>query len=321
MNTAVNLKNENMRMLDGMVQQVSEIIRGKEDKITLLMGAFLASGHVLLEDVPGVGKTTLVRALAKVLGTQMSRIQFTSDLLPADVLGVHAWDSQNNAFVFRQGPIFAELVLADEINRASPKTQSALLEAMAEKQISVDDKTFSMPELFTVIATQNPMEHHGVYPLPESQLDRFMVRIELGYLEEELERDLLLSTKKNTEQLREVKPYFSVEQLLSLRQQVEQVHMEPSIASYLLAIVGATRSHTSLSLGASTRAAIDFAAMVRAFAFISGRGYVVADDIKGLACAILAHRLVLKQPRMDSSDRLRCQVIINEILEQTPVPR
>ena len=321
MNTAEKLMNENMRMLDGLVMQVSEIIRGKKDKITLLMGAFLASGHVLLEDVPGVGKTTLVRALAKVLGTQMSRIQFTSDLLPADVLGVHAWDSQNNAFVFRQGPIFAELVLADEINRASPKTQSALLEAMAEKQISVDDKTFSMPDLFTVIATQNPMEHHGVYPLPESQLDRFMVRIELGYLEEDLERELLLSTQKPLEQLREVKHSLSVDQLLALRQQVQRVHMEASIASYLLAVVSATRSHNSLSLGASTRAAIDFAAMARAFAFISGRGYVVADDVKNLAITVLAHRLVLKQPRMDSSDRQRCQSIIEEILEQIPVPR
>lgn len=321
MNTAEKIMDENMRLVESIVAQVGEIIRGKKDKITLLLGAFLASGHILLEDVPGVGKTTLVRALAKVLGTQMSRIQFTSDLLPADVVGVHAWDNQNHEFVFRQGPIFAELVLADEINRASPKTQSALLEAMAENQVSVDDKTFAMPALFTVIATQNPMEHHGVYPLPESQLDRFMIRLELGYLSEDLEKELVLSKQKPLEKLREVKNNLTMDQLLSLRKRVSEIHMESTVASYLLSLVGQTRAHAALAQGASTRAAMDFAAMARAYAFVSGRPYVAVDDVKNVASLVLPHRLVLKQPRMDVMDRQRCQEIVQELLMQTPVPR
>ena len=321
MNTAEETKTEANQQMGRVLENVRTVIRGKDEQVTLVLSAFFAAGHVLLEDVPGVGKTTLVRVLARALGVQMSRIQFTSDLLPADVLGVQAWDSQKNEFVFQPGPIFAEMVLADEINRASPKTQSALLEVMAEKQISLDDRTFAMPELFTVIATQNPLEHHGVYPLPESQLDRFMVRLDLGYLATELEKELLLQPRKPLEQLQDVTNQLSRSQINELRAEAQRVHLAPEVASYLLALVTKTREHPALSLGASTRAALDFAALSRAYAFVSGRHYVTVDDVKYLAPKVLVHRLVLKQPRLDASDRSRCETLVEELLGQIPVPR
>jgi MoxR-like ATPase len=321
MNTGEKIKDTDFALVESLVQGVGEILRGKEEKIRLVLSAFFASGHILIEDVPGVGKTTLVRALAKVLGTQMSRIQFTADLLPTDIMGVQAWESETRSFVFRRGPIFAELVLADEINRASPKTQSALLEAMAEKQVSVDDATFSLPELFTVIATQNPVEHHGTYPLPESQLDRFMIRLDLGYLQEALEKELLLTSKKPLEHLSEISERVSGEKLLEIREMTRHVHMDESIVDYLMSLVHETRAHSDLALGCSTRGAMDFAAMARAYAFVCGREYVLVDDIKVLGPLVLSHRLVLAQPRMDATDRQRCIEIVAEVFRETPVPR
>ena len=321
MNTAEKIKDTDLALVDSLVRGVGEILRGKEEKIRLVLSAFFASGHILIEDVPGVGKTTLVRALAKVLGTQMNRIQFTADLLPTDIMGVQAWESETHSFLFRRGPIFAELVLADEINRASPKTQSALLEAMAEKQVSVDDTTFDLPELFTVIATQNPVEHHGTYPLPESQLDRFMVRLDLGYLQESLEKELLLVAQKPIEHLNKVTERVTGEKLLEIRAMIRHVHMDESIADYLLSLIHETRAHIDLALGCSTRGGMDFAAMARAYAFVCGRDYVLADDIKILGPLVLSHRLVLAQPRMDATDRQRCIEIVEEIFRETPVPR
>ena len=320
-NTTEKIDSEHFTLVDKLVRGIGKVLLGKEEKIKKVLSAFLASGHILIEDVPGVGKTTLVRALGQVLGLQLSRIQFTADLLPTDITGVQAWDSGSKSFSFRKGPIFAELVLADEINRASPKTQSALLEAMAEKQISIDEMTLSLPGLFTVIATQNPTEHHGTYPLPESQLDRFMIRLDLGYLEEALEKSLLLSAQKPLNEINETVSLVTGDTLVAMRDAIGSVHIESSVADYILSLVSQTRKHPDLSLGCSTRGAMDFAAMSRAYAFVSGRDYILVDDVKEIATLVLAHRLVLAQPRMDASDRFRCLEIVDGLLRQTPVPR
>lgn len=299
---------------------------GQDGAVDLCLAALLADGHILLEDVPGVGKTTLARALAKSLGLSFSRVQFTSDLLPSDIVGSAVPDKTKDAsgngapgtLVFKPGPIFASVVLADELNRTTPRTQSSLLEAMSDRQVTVDGVTHRLPDPFLVIATQNPLEHHGTYPLPESQLDRFSVRLCLGYPEREAEKGLLLS-RGAIEPIDVIQPIVSDEGLIpALKALVPSTLAEGAVADYVLAIAEATRSHQALAVGASTRAAIGLVQLARAHALIQGRDFVTPADVKRLAGPALTHRLVPHH----SADPSRSDVegILDEILSTVPVP-
>lgn len=307
--------------LTPVVTQVTRVVRGHDDVVKLAVAALLARGHILLEDVPGVGKTTLARALARVLGSSFARVQFTADMLPSDVLGSHILDPATQTLQFRKGPIFSDVVLADEINRASPRTQSALLEAMAERKVSVDDSTHALSPTFAVLATQNPLEHHGAYPLPESQLDRFMVRLSLGYPSAEIERALILSPAAPEKALLDLPVLLGPERLMALQSQVDQVKLADPVATYLLAIVEATRTHPDVMLGASPRASIAFASIARAWALLAGRAYVVPDDLRVVAVPVLAHRLSLAASDQLGADAKKRSGIITNILARTAVPR
>jgi MoxR-like ATPase len=303
------------------LHEVRRAVRGNPDAIRLIGAAVLARGHVLLEDVPGVGKTTLARAVAKAFGCTFSRIQFTSDLLPSDVIGVQILDPQAGTLTFKRGPIFANLVLADELNRASPKTQSALLEAMQDAQVTVDDATHPIERPFSVLATQNPVEHHGTYPLPESQLDRFSVRLSLGYPPADEERQLLVRQRGADGALDEVKPRLDPVRLHALTAAVDAVEVSDAVAGYLLALVTGTREHPEVALGCSTRGALAWAAIARALAFLDGRTFVLPDDVKSVAPAVLLHRLQVRGASLSSGSRQRARALVDELLEATPVPR
>lgn len=310
---------EARQVINSAASAVSSVLRGHADVVRLVLAAIFSRGHVLLEDVPGVGKTTLARAVARVLGGSFSRIQFTADMLPADVLGVQVLDPRVGAFNFKRGPIFSEVVLADEINRASPKTQSAMLEAMAEGRVTIDDASFRLPELFCVLATQNPVEHHGAYPLPESQLDRFMIRVSLGYPPLEDERALVLNPGEPAARLLELGDVLNPAKVTAIQALARQVTLSEPVADYLLAFTNATRAHSEILLGCSPRGSLALAAMARAWAFVSGRDFVLPDDIKTLAVPILAHRLVLAGA--GGSNRLRAQELLGDLARQIPVPR
>ncbi len=306
--------------LQRLLAAVESVILGKPDVVRHALTAVLAGGHVLLEDVPGVGKTTLAHTLATALGCSFRRIQFTSDLLPSDILGVNVYSQREERFDFRPGPIFANVVLADEINRTTPKTQSSLLEAMNEGQVSLDDQTRALPAPFIVIATQNPQDYHGTYPLPESQLDRFMVRLRLGYPADAVERSILQGGggKAPFERLT---AQTTAQELLSIQAAVETVRVEPVVLEYLLALVHATRRAPHIELGVSTRGALAFQRAARARALLAGRDYVRPDDLKALAVPVLAHRLNLGgagdgllRPRAEAEQA------IQRILESVPVP-
>jgi MoxR-like ATPase len=299
---------------------IERIIKGKSQVVELSVACLLARGHLLIEDVPGVGKTTLGHALARSLDCSFSRIQFTSDLLPSDILGVSIFLHQQQTFEFRPGPIFANIVLADEINRTTPKTQSSLLEAMNEAQVSLDSQTFPLPQPFMVIATQNPVEHHGTFPLPESQLDRFLMRIRIGY-PDPAEEKKVLDRHQTLHPAEELQPVVSLQQAIDLQEATEKVRMDDTLLDYLLTIVTATRRSEFLSLGVSTRGALALQQAAKALALSRDRDYCLPDDIKDLAPAVLAHRVVLKTG-MGSFGRQfeESEQLIREIAESVPVP-
>jgi len=300
-----------------LIRNVSRVIVGREEAIRLAVVAVLCQGHVLVEDVPGVGKTMLARAVARSLGLSFKRIQFTPDLLPSDVTGVNWYNQKKGEFEFLAGPVMANLILADEINRATPRTQACLLEAMEERQITVDSETMALPRPFTVLATQNPVELEGTFPLPEAQLDRFLLRISHGYPTAE-EESVILTRFERSSPLEELEPVVDRTELLELQGYCRQVLVEDSVRDYLVRLVRATREHPGVRLGASPRAGQGLFASARALAALGGRSFVVPDDVKRLAGPVLAHRLVVDvQARLRGSDRER---VVEEVLDLVPAP-
>jgi MoxR-like ATPase len=301
-------------------QSVQSVIRGKDEVIQLVLVGLLARGHLLIEDVPGVGKTTLAHALARSFDCAFQRIQFTSDMLPSDVIGVSIFSQQTQRFEFRPGPIFANIVLADEINRTTPKTQSALLEAMNENQVTVDNRTSPLPQPFMVMATQNPIEHHGTYPLPESQLDRFLMRVKIGYPSAESEKEILQDFA-DSDPLANVRPVMTGPEVVGLQNQVRRVKVDPELVNYTLAVVEKTRQHEYLSLGVSPRGSMSLYRAAQALAFLEGRNYCIPDDFKRLIIPVFCHRCVVSSryiSTLKKSDQARA--IVEEILNGTPVP-
>ncbi len=282
-----------LELLDHLVQEVETVFHGKKEVVRLALAALLARGHILFEDVPGVGKTTLSHALAKTLGLGFRRVQFTSDLLPSDVLGVSIYNPQTTSFEIRQGPIFTNVVVADEINRAPPRTQSGLLEAMQDGSVTIDDQTFSLPRPFLVMATQNPLEHHGTYPLPESQLDRFLMRITIGYPDGDAERRILVESASLEPVVDRLRSVLTPPQVLRLQSRVEEVEVDPAILDYLMTIVERTRTTPKLRMGVSPRGNILVFRAARAYALTHGRTYLVPDDVRDLIVPCLAHRILL----------------------------
>ena len=304
--------------IEHLVSHVGTVLLGKEKTIRLSITALLAQGHLLIEDAPGVGKTSLAKALAMSLNCDYTRLQCTPDMLPSDILGTSVFLPNKGEFEFRKGPIFTNILLADEINRTTPRTQSALLEAMCEAQVSIDGITHDLPRPFFVLATQNPHEFEGTYPLPENQLDRFMLRIEIGYPSRDVEKEVLVS-HRTSEPVDNIKPIIEREQLLKLQQAARQVRIDESIHDYILEIVHATRDHEELALGVSTRGAITMSHALQAYAFVHGRDYVIPDDVKELAIPVFAHR-VLVGGIVRESHRQRATDIITQILGSIAVP-
>jgi MoxR-like ATPase len=305
--------------LEELENALGTAIRGKAEVLRLSMVCLLAKGHLLIEDVPGVGKTTLAHALARSVDSNFHRLQFTSDMLPSDVLGVTIYNAHSEAFEFKPGPIFTNFLLADEINRATPKTQSALLEAMNDVQITVDGRSYPLSEPFLVVATQNPVEHHGTYPLPESQLDRFLMRLRIGYPDIASEREILRNSDRQGDA--SIRAVLSTREIVKLQSQVHDVKVDDVLVDYMLAVVEKTRSHESLALGVSPRGAQALYRATQALAMVEGRQYAIPDDIKRLVVPIFAHRVVvntrsaLNQRSSDHADR-----ILQEILTLVDVP-
>jgi MoxR-like ATPase len=297
---------------------VNQVVSGKTEVVGLAVTCLLSGGHILLEDVPGVGKTLLAKALAASVHGRFGRLQFTPDLLPADVVGTSVWNSAESNFSFRPGPVFANFVLADEVNRASPKTQSALLEAMAEEQVTVDGTTNALPEVFMVIATQNPMEHHGTFPLPESQLDRFLMRLSVGYPSRSDELALLAGGDR-TRLLADLSPVMDVDSLAKMARFAESIHIAGPVGEYVVDLARATRTHPGISLGASPRAILGLQSAARVRAASQGRSYVMPDDIKALFALVMSHRVVLSGESLSAG--ARTEDTLAEILATVPAPR
>jgi MoxR-like ATPase len=298
---------------------IGRVIKGKEDVIRLALIALLARGHLLIEDVPGVGKTTLAQTLARAFRCSFQRIQFTSDMLPNDVIGISVFNPAREEFEFKPGPLFANIVLADEINRTTPKTQSALLEAMNEAQVTVDNHTHPLPQPFFVLATQNPIEHHGTYPLPESQMDRFLMRIRMGYPARQSEKEILRSNSSSAAE--DVPPVMETADLVAMQEAVRAVRVDDSLLDYTLEIVERTRQSEQLSLGVSPRGSVMIYRGAQARAFLEGREYCIPDDFKQLILPVFAHRIVVSSRYISTQKRSgQAESILAEILETTRVP-
>lgn len=296
-------------------ESIESVIKGKSDAVKMAIVTLLGKGHLLLEDVPGIGKTTLAFTLAKATNCSFQRVQFTSDLLPTDIIGVNIYNPDTKEFEFRPGPLFANIILADEINRTNPKTQSALLEAMNERRVSVDRRTYRLPEPFMVIATQNPLEYHGTFPLPESQLDRFMMHLKLGYPAPDYERQVLFQ-QASFDSIESMEPAISSKEILRMQQEVDAVKIDDSLVDYIMSIITHTRRNDKIRLGVSPRGGQFLLKAVKATAYYEGREYVTPDDIKGAAPLVLGHRIILKaQTYISDAER-----IIEEIMSEIPVP-
>ncbi|HWX39497.1 MAG TPA: MoxR family ATPase [Candidatus Sulfotelmatobacter sp.] len=300
---------------------IARVIRGKDEVIRLSLVALLAKGHLLIEDVPGVGKTTLAQALANSFHCSFQRIQFTSDLLPSDVVGTSVFNQIEQRFDFKSGPIFANIILADEINRTTPKTQSALLEAMNEAQVTVDNHTYKLPQPFMVLATQNPIEHHGTYPLPESQLDRFILRIGMGYPSRDSEREIMQQHASGRNAAAEVRPVMEADEVEVMQRAVEKVRVDDSLRDYALDIVERTRNSEQLTLGVSPRGLLMLQRAAQAHAFLEGRDYCTPDDFKNLVLPVFAHRVVVNTRYAATQKKsTQAEMVLREIMEATPVP-
>jgi MoxR-like ATPase len=303
-----------------LARAIEQVIRGKSEAIQMTLVTLLSGGHLLIEDVPGIGKTTLGHALAKCVSCTFHRIQFTSDLMPADITGVSIWNSKDQEFVFKPGPVFSNIVLADEINRATPKTQSALLEAMSEFQVSVDSRTYELMKPFMVIATQNPSEHYGTYPLPESQMDRFFMRIRLGYPDEQNEKEIIRN-QEFEHPIKYAQPVIERSELVLLQEQVKNVAVEEDVLTYMLRIVNATRTSPLIALGCSPRGSLYFFRAAQAYAFFQERDYVIPDDVKKLAVPLLAHRIQLKSSMVFQENRTEeSERVIQQLVDTIAVP-
>ena len=299
-----------------LIENVERVILGKRSIIELSVVALLSEGHVLLEDVPGVGKTALVKALSKSIDASFSRIQFTPDLLPADITGVSIYHPEHRTFQFEEGPIFGGVVLADELNRASPKTQSALLESMEERSLTLDGQTYPLPSPFFVMATQNPIEHQGTFPLPEAQLDRFLFQLTIGYPTAAEEAKLILEEDKRAEA--PIEAVCTVEDVLDMQKEVRHVHLSPEIAHYIVALVRGTREHDAIELGMSPRSTMSYARAAQAYAYVQGRSFVTPDDVQFLFHYVAAHRLLLYRDALYNG--MTASSVIEQVRQSTPVP-
>lgn len=317
---AVNSPENSVQILQKLQNAIETVVRGKAETVKLAIVALLSKGHVLIEDVPGVGKTTLAHALALALDASFQRVQFTSDLLPSDVLGRSVFDQRSGAFQWQPGAIFANIVLADEINRATPKTQSALLEAMAEGQVTIEGVTRQLPDPFVVLATQNPLEHHGTYPLPESQLDRFMLRLTMGYPSLQDEKRIL-HDRERRDPLDSLQPVLALSDVLDLQKRVTEILVDESLVDYLMAIVAATRQSDKLELGVSPRGSLALFRAAQALALVEGRTFCQPDDIKRLVVPCFAHRVVVNSRLAAfNQNQQSAENVLREILNQTAVP-
>jgi len=310
---------ENAEVHQRIMAEVSKAIVGKRDTIDLMLLGIVSGGHILIEDYPGLAKTLMAKSLASSLGLVFRRIQFTPDLLPADVTGSYMVNPRTSKFELRRGPIFTNILLGDEINRAPPRTQSALLEAMQEKQVTIEGETMKLDEPFVVMATQNPIEYEGTYPLPEAQLDRFLMKLGIGYPEAGEEREILSRRDRAMSDEVEIRPVVTAEEVRGMKREIEGIHLEDAVEEYIVGIVRATREHKDVDVGASPRGSLALMKLSKGKAFLDGRSYVVPDDVKSIAVAALSHRLVLKAEGWMKGKRP--ELIIQEALQSVPVPK
>jgi MoxR-like ATPase len=305
---------------NAVLNEVKKAIVGKEQVLKLMLTTMLADGHILLEDLPGLAKTLMAKSFARAMGVQFTRVQFTPDLLPSDILGVSVFNQKTLEFEFRKGPVFTNILLADEINRSPPKTQSALLEAMQEKQATIEGKTYVLPKPFIVVATQNPIEQEGTYPLPEAQLDRFLVRLHVGYPSREEEKEILRRRMERKKEEVDIKPVLKAEEVVEMQRAIEDVYVSDAILDYITAIVEATRnSRREIDIGASPRGSLALLKLSRAYAALEGRDYVIPDDVKAVAVPGLSHRLILKRELWYTN--VSPDSVMEKLLEKVPVPK